>query len=76
MTNKSYVPILVNLLTDDMIAESVGSETSYAKSLDGSIAILGFKTLHPNSMAGYDKLNHSQILQYLADNSADWDGEV
>lgn len=68
----TYVVIDYDLIIDDMVNESIGNETSYKKSLDETKAILKFNKKHPNSMKGYKKYTHSEILQFLIDNDADW----
>jgi len=68
---KTYVIIHVHLITDIMISESLNKDSSYRISLDGTLAILKFKTRHPNTMAGYKKYDNTGILAILKD-STNW----
>lgn len=69
----TYAVIDTNLITNDMINESIGNETSFRKSLNKARSILKFNVRHPNSMAGKTKYTHAEILQFLIDNSGDWE---
>lgn len=69
----TYVVIDTDLIINDMINESIGNESSYRKSLDRSKSILKFNLKHPNTMAGYTKYTGLEILQFLSDNTLDWD---
>ena len=71
-----YVVIPTIEIVDSMIEEAIESPYSIRKSLDGSLAILKFNTSFPNSMGGYLKYTHAEILQYLTDNKASWEEEV
>lgn len=68
----TYIVIDVDLITNDMINESIGNETSFRKSLDDTKAILKFNVRHPNSMAGYVKYTHTEILTFLTDSILEW----
>lgn len=72
--NRTYIVINTNEIVNDMINESVNTAMSFRKSLDGTKGILKFETAFPASMVGHLKRNHSQIVQYLIDNSTDWEG--
>lgn len=67
-----YVVINMDLITDDMINESLNTESSFRKSLDGTQAILKFNTLHPSSMSGFIKYDHAKMLQFLTNNIIEW----
>lgn len=69
----TYVVIDVDSIIQDMIEESIGNENSFRKSLDGTKAILKFNTKYPNTMKGYRKYNHKEILQFLTNNVSDWE---
>ena len=73
--DKTYYVIGAFKLEDEMIDQSLNSETSFRLSLDCSKAILNFGTKFPYSMAGKDiigKYNHAGIIQYLKDNDIEW----
>lgn len=72
-TVETYVVIDTELAVDDMIHESIGNETSFRKSIDGTKAILKFNVRFPNTMAGKTKYTHAEILQFLSDNSVSWE---
>ena len=76
MNEATYIVIDVDLITNDMVNESICSESTYRKSLDGTKAILKFNVKHPNSMVGVVKYTHEEILIFLSENSVDWNGEV
>lgn len=73
MSEKTYVVIDTNLVTNDMITESIGNETSFRKSLDETKSILKFNYMYPNTMVAYTKYTNAEIIQYLVTNKADWE---
>lgn len=70
---QTYVTLDEDAVIDDMIEESLGTETSYRTSIDGTKAILKFNVKHPNTMSGKTKYTHTEFLQYLSDNSVTWE---
>lgn len=62
---KSYVIINEIDITDVMIHDSLNTDTSYRKSLDGTKAVLKFATPHPTCMIGHIKYTSSEILEIL-----------
>ena len=62
---KSYVIINEIDITDVMIQDSLNTEHSYRKSLDGTKAVLKFATGHPNCMEGYQKYTCAEIIVEL-----------
>jgi hypothetical protein len=73
MIHKTYIVIPVDDITEAMIQESCHTAYTFRKSLDGSQAILKFCMSYPNTMAGYHKYSHSEILAYLELNKGDWE---
>ena len=67
MTHHNYSYVIINVvdITDDMIHESLNTETSYRLSLDGSKGVLKFATLHPTVMKGYEKYDIDEIRDLL-----------
>jgi len=70
--NSTYVVIDLNMVTALMIEEGIGEEDTVRQSLDGSKAILKFSTKYPNTMSGFKKYTHTEILQFLQDNTLTW----
>lgn len=72
MSHFEYCYTIVNEenITHTMIGESLNSEGSYRKSLDGSKGVLKFTNHHPDSMAGYIKHSLEDILVIM--NGPDW----
>ena len=76
MSHNTYVVIETKNVTQSMIDESLNSsdpEDTFRKSLDCTCSILKFHEKHPNTMSGYIKYNHSEILKFIADNSDEWE---
>ncbi len=71
--SKYYVVIATNDIADEMIEESLNDSNSFRKCNDDSLSILKFNTEHPNTMQGYLKRDHDEIVEYLSENSADWE---
>lgn len=69
----TYVVIDTILIIQDMIEECLETQGSIRKSLDGSKAILKFHVMYPNTMAGHIKYTQEEMLQYLADNTVEWE---
>lgn len=69
---KTYVIIPTDDITEDMIAESCHNNYAFRTNSDGSDAILKFCAAYPNTVAGYPKYSHNEILQYLEDNKIAW----
>lgn len=72
MIEKVYVIIPANDLTESMIEESCNQKYTFRTSLDESKVILKFCMKYPNTVSGYPKYSHTEILEYLATNSAEW----
>jgi len=72
----TYVVLDTDVATRDMINESIQSESSIKTSLDGTKLILKFNTKFPNTLSGHTKYTYLEILEFLDNNSADWEGEI
>lgn len=70
---KTYVIIPTVNIVNEMVEEALESPTSIRTSLDGSQSILKFSTPFPSTMGGYTKYSHSEMLDYLATNTVDWE---
>ncbi len=76
MSHNTYVVIETKNVTQSMIDESLNSSEphdTFRKSIDLTKSILKFHDHHPNTMGGYTKYNHHDILDFIADNSDEWE---
>ncbi len=69
----TYVVIDTVLIVQDMIEECLETEGTLRKSLDGTKSILKFCVMYPNTMAGHIKFTQEEMLQYLVDNTVEWE---
>lgn len=67
-----YVIISINDITDTMVEESLNDPASIKRSIDGTQAILKFDSFFPDTVEGYVKYNHEEIMVYLTTNTVDW----
>jgi hypothetical protein len=65
MSTKYYCIVDTVDVIDNMIDESLEKKETLRYSLDGSKVILKFTTKFPNTMAGYTKYTHDEILEIL-----------
>ncbi len=71
----TYVVIDTDLISNEMVNESINQETTIRKSLDETKSILTFNVKYPNTMVGYPKYTLAEITQILIDNTSDWNVE-
>lgn len=73
MIIKYYAVLPTKDITQEMINESLNNNDTIRMSLDCTCAILKFYEQYPNTVGGYQKYNHSEMLQYLEDNKLEWE---
>ena len=76
MINFTYVVIETSNIIQSMVNESLCTATSFRKCNDGSYSILTFESSFPETMGGYLKYNHTEMMAYLETNSADWEATI
>jgi hypothetical protein len=69
---KYYVVLEAKDITQEMIDESMNNTDTFRMSIDNSLAILKFCCHYPNTVGGYVKYEHEDMLQFLEDNKASW----
>jgi len=68
-----YIVIETKNITQDMVSESIHNSDTFRKCNNGIYCILKFNYKFPNTMAGYAKLNHDEIIAFLKTNSDEWE---
>ena len=60
-----YCIVPTDEITQDMVNESTMNAADIRYSVDGASAILKFDKQFPNTMFGYNKFTHSEILSVI-----------